>query len=107
MLKSTKFLGTAGVLAAAALVTSPAAAGSLTDMAATLQTEYSAFDNNDSGSDTISNWLLGGSVAAPLSDIAGLNIQAGASYRHSWADHFSQETWNFGVDPFWAGADGR
>jgi hypothetical protein len=78
-------------------------------MAGTLQTQYSALNPDDSGSnsDNINNWLLGGSVAAPLSDIANLNIQANASYQHSWREHFSQETWNFGADPFWAGADGR
>jgi hypothetical protein len=109
MLKCTKLLGTAGVLGIAALVASPAAAGTLTDMAATVQTEYSAVNVDDSGSDddTTSNWLLGGSVAAPLSDLANLNIQANVSYRHSWRDEFSRETWNFGADPFWAGADGR
>ena len=107
MLKCTKFLGTASALATAALLASPAAAGSLTDMAGTLQTEYSAFDPDSSGSKTTSNWLLGGSVAMPLSDLANLNFQADASYNHGWRSSFSQETWNFGGSAFWAGTDGR
>jgi hypothetical protein len=106
MLKCTKILGTASVLAMAALLASPAAAGPLTDFAGTLQTEYSNFNADNTGQDS-NNWLLGGSAAAPLSDIANLNIQGDVSYNHSWESHFSQETWNFGGSAFWAGMDGR
>jgi hypothetical protein len=107
MLKLTKVLGTASALATVALLASPAAAGSLTDVAISANTEYNAFDSDVSGTDTINNWLVGLTVAMPLSDIPNLNFQVAASYNHSWLSGFSQETWNFGGDAFWAGMDGR
>ena len=50
---------------------------------------------------------LGGSIAGPLSELAGLNFQADASYTHNWADHWSAEAWNLGGSAFWASMDGR
>ena len=105
MLKLTKILGTASVLATAALLASPAAAGTLTDFAGTLQTQYSRVSSDDFGDSN--NWLLGGSAAAPLSDLANLNVQADVSYNTAWESHFSEITWSFGGSAFWAGMDGR
>jgi hypothetical protein len=107
MSKHTKILGTACVLAMTAVVASPAAAATLTGFAGTLNTSYSGDSNSTPGTDTVHSWLLGGSVAGPLSDLANLNFQVGASYTHNWADHFSREDWNFGGDAFWADNDGR
>jgi hypothetical protein len=106
MKKRTTMMGTACVLAAAALTASPASAATLTDFAGVLTTSFAA-DDNSLSTDTVNSWLLGGSIAGPLSDIANLNFQVDGSYRHNWADHFSQEDWNFGGSAFWAGMDGR
>jgi hypothetical protein len=107
MQKRTTMMGTACVLAAAALTASPAAAATLTGFAGTLDTQFSSSDSSVSGSDTVKAWLLGGSAAMPLSDIPNLNFQLDASYTHNWADHFSAEDWNFGGSAFWADMDGR
>jgi hypothetical protein len=106
MQKRTTMMGTACVLAAAALTTGPAAASTLTDFAGVLTTSYGQ-DDNSLASDNLNSWLIGGSAAGPLSDIANLNFQVDASYTHNWADDFSQEVWNFGASVFWANADGR
>jgi hypothetical protein len=90
-----------------ALWASPAAADTLTGFAGVVETDYTGFKPENSGSDTINNWLLGGHAAMPLSDLPNLNFQADASYQHTWASHMSQETWNFGGSGFWAGMDGR
>ena len=107
MSKHRKILGTACVLAMAAVAASPAAAATLTGFAGTLQTAYGATSDNTPGSKTVHSWLIGGDVAGPLSDLAALNFQVGASYTHNWREHFSQEAWNFGGDVFWASNDGR
>src|SRR5689334_20072269 len=98
MLRLTKILGTASVLATAVVLASPASANTLTDFAGTLQTQYNRYSSDDLGDSN--NWLLGGSAAMPLSDIANLNFQADVSYTHSWESGFSQETWNFGGSAF-------
>jgi hypothetical protein len=100
-------MGTACVLAAAALTAGPAAAATLTDFSGVLTTSFSSADNSETGSDTVKSWLLGGSAAMPLSTLDGLNAQFDASYTHNWADHASREDWNFGGSAFWAGMDGR
>jgi len=107
MQKRTTMMGTACVLAAAALTAGPAAAATLTDFSGVLTTSFSSDKNSTTGSEDVKSWLLGGSAAAPLSTIDGLNAQVDASYRHNWADHFSREDWNFGGSAFWAGMDGR
>jgi hypothetical protein len=106
MQKRTTMMGTACVLAAAALTASPTTAAPLTDFAGVLTTSYGQ-DDNSRASDNLSSWLIGGSAAMPLSDLAGLNAQVDASYTHNWQDHFSREDWNFGGSAFWAGMDGR
>jgi hypothetical protein len=100
-------MGTACVLAAAALTAGPAAAATLTDFSGVLNTSFTNSDNSASGSETLKSWLLGGSAAMPLSTIDGLNAQLDASYAHNWADHFSREDWNFGGSAFWANMDSR
>ena len=107
MSKSTTMMGTACVLAMAAITAGPAAAAPLTDFAGTLTTNFGMWDDDSPGSDSVKSWLLGGSVAAPLPDLANLNVQFDASYRHNWADNFSQEDWNLGGSLFWASMDGR
>ena len=107
MQKRTTMMGTACVLAAAALTAGPTAAATLTDFSGVLTTSFSSADSNIEDSDTVKSWLLGGSIAGPLSDLPNLNFQADAGYAHNWADHFSQEVWNFGGSAFWAGMDGR
>ncbi len=106
MQKRTTMMGTACVLAAAALTAGPAAAATLTDFAGVLTTSFGQ-DDNSLASDNLNSWLLGGSAAMPLSTLDGLNAQVDASYTHNWADHFSREDWNFGGSAFWAGMDGR
>lgn len=106
MTKLTKILGTASVLAIATLAAGPAAAATLTDFAGALTTSY-GHNDLDGADDAIHDWLLGGSVAGPLSDLSNLNFQLDASYDHNWADHFSEEVWNLGGSAFWAGMDGR
>src|SRR5882672_12195840 len=69
MQKRTTMMGTACVLAAAALTAGPAAADTLTGFAGVLNTNFESTDNSAAGSDTIKSWLLGGSAAMPLSDI--------------------------------------
>ena len=107
MQKRTTMMGTACVLAAAALTAGPAAAGTLTDFAGVVNTSYLNSDNSASGSETLKSWLIGGSAAMPLSTLDGLNAQLDASYIHNWADHFSREDWNFGGSAFWANMDSR
>src|SRR6266700_575400 len=111
MQKRTTMMGTACVLAAAALTAGPAAAATLTDFAGVLATSYNSSDNSQSGSNTLKSWLLGGSAAMPLSTLDGLNAQVDASYTHNWATgngtHFSREDWNFGGSAFWANMDSR
>jgi hypothetical protein len=107
MQKRTTMMGTACVLAAAALTAGPAAAATLTDFAGVVNTSYLNSDNSASGSETLKSWLIGGSAAMPLSTLDGLNAQFDASYIHNWADHFSREDWNFGGSAFWANMDSR
>ena len=104
MSKLTTILGTACVLGMA-LAAVPAAAATLTGFAGTVTTSYGQ-DNPEDG-ENIKNWLLGGSVAGPLSDLPNLNFQFDASYDHNWADDFSAEVWNLGGSAFWANNDGR
>jgi len=106
MQKRTTMMGTACVLAAAALTSGPAAAGTLTDFAGVLTTSYGN-DDLSIADDSLNSWLIGGSAAGPLSDLANLNFQVDAAYRHNWRDHASREDWNFGGSAFWASMDGR
>src|SRR5258705_819629 len=106
MQKRTTMMGTACVLAAAALTAGPASAATLTDFAGVVNTSYGS-DDNSLGGDSLNGWLIGGSAAAPLSDLMQLNAQVDASYKHNWLDHFSREDWNFGGSAFWASMDGR
>jgi hypothetical protein len=111
MQKRTTMMGTACVLAAAALTAGPAAAATLTDFAGALNTSFTNSDNSASGSESVKSWLLGGSAAMPLSTLDGLNAQVDASYTHNWSSgngtHFSREDWNFGGSAFWANMDSR
>jgi hypothetical protein len=90
-----------------ALAAVPAAAATLTGINLGVETSYGQVDEDCSGCDTVKNWLLGGVVAGPLSDIPNLNFQFGASYQHNWQDNFSREDWDLGGDVFWANNDGR
>jgi hypothetical protein len=105
MSKLTKILGTACVLGMAVAAV-PAAAATLTGFSGVVVTSYG--QNDADGSDeNIKNWLLGGSVAGPLSDLPNLNFQLDAAYDHNWADDFSAEVWDLGGSAFWANNDGR
>jgi len=106
MSKRTTILGTACVLGMA-LAAGQAAAAPLTDWDITANTSFSINDASTSGSQTWKGWLLGGSVAGPLVDLAGLNVQLDASYIHNWASHASYEQWNLGGSIFWAGMENR
>ena len=57
MQKRTTMMGTACVLAAAALTASPAAAATLTGFAGAMDTSFSSSDSSVSGSDAIKAWL--------------------------------------------------
>lgn len=105
MQKRTKLLGAAGV-AAAMLVGAPASAGTLTDFAGDVFTSYGTSDL-DKLTDNINSTTFGGTVAAPLSDIPNMNVQAGGAYTHSWAGDTSQANWDFNGAVFWAGPDSR
>src|SRR5258707_8116097 len=83
MQKRTTMMGTACVLAAAALTASPAAAATLTDFAGALNTSFMNSDSSVSNSESVKSWLIGGSAAMPLSTIDGLNAQLDASYTHN------------------------
>jgi len=107
MTKLTKILGTASVLAIAAFATGPVSAATLTDFSGALTTSFGWTDTDIDNVDTGKDWLIGGSVAGPLSDLPNLNFQLDASYDHNWADDFSAEVWNLGGSAFWAGNDGR
>lgn len=104
MSKLTTILGTASVLGMA-LMAVPAAAATLTGFAGTVETSYG--QNDVDHGDNLKNWLLGGSVAGPLSDLPNLNFEFDASYDHNWRDHDSAEVWNLGGSAFWANNDGR
>ncbi|GEM_PF-1647731 len=106
MSKRTTYLGTACVLGMA-LAAVPAAAATLTGFAGNVTTSYGQVDDDSAGSDTMKNWLLGGSVAGPLNDLPNLNFQFDASYAHEWANHQAEEVWNLGGSVFWANNDGR
>lgn len=105
MSKLTTIMGTACVLGMA-LTAVPAAAATLTGFAGSAETSYGQNDI-EGNSNNLQNWLLGGSLAGPLSDLPNLNFQFDASYDHNWMDHFSEEIWNFGGNVFWANNDGR
>jgi len=105
MSKITTFMGTACVLGMA-LTAVPAAAATLTGFAGVVTTSYGQ-DDIEHASDNTQNWLLGGSIAGPLSDLPNLNFQLDGSYNHGWKDDFSAETWNLGGSGFWANNDGR
>jgi hypothetical protein len=110
MQKRTTMMGTACVLAAAALTAGPAAANSLTDFSGVL-TVGGQIDKNDApGSKDDKSWLLGGSVAAPLSTVMGLNFEVDGSFQQERARIFPKKVrddWNFGGSAFWANDDGR
>jgi hypothetical protein len=89
-----------------ALTAVPAAAATLTGFAGDVTTSYGQEDASHSSGNP-KNWLLGGNIAGPLSDLMQLNFQFGASYTHNWEDHFSAEEWNLGGNVFWANNDGR
>ena len=105
MSKLTTILGTASVLGMA-LMAVPAAAATLTGFSGVVTTSYGQNDQEDVDG-TLKNWLLGGSVAGPLSDLPNLNFQFDASYTHNWEEDFSAEVWNLGGSAFWANNDGR
>jgi len=104
MSKHTTILGAACVLGMA-LAAVPAAAATLTGFAGDVTTSYG--QNDVDHGDNLKNWLLGGNVAGPLSDLPNLNFQFDASYASIWQDHFSAEDWNLGGSFFWASNDGR
>ena len=56
---------------------------------------------------TVKSWLLGGNIAGPIADLAGMNYQVDANYIHNWAHQWSQEDWNLGGSAFWASMDSR
>jgi hypothetical protein len=107
MSKSTKFLGTACVLAVAALAASPVAAAPLTEFAGVLGTDFGWSDNDAPATESIKSWLIGGSVAAPIPDVAGMAVQFDAAFKHNWADGYSREDWDLGGSLFWGGMESR
>jgi hypothetical protein len=123
MSKTTKLMGTACILASA-LGAGPAAAASLMGFTAMVDTHFGRTTFSDSGSDSNDQnaWSLGGSIAMPIDELAGINWQIDAQYTHGWngtdntfdtdgnclvCDARSAETWDFGFSPFWAGENGR
>jgi len=107
MSRSTTMMGTACVLAMAALTAGPAAAAPLTGFAGNLNTSFGMFDDDSTGSDAVKSWLLGGTVSGPIPDLANLNFELNAAFRHDWADNFSQASWILGGSAFWAGMESR
>jgi hypothetical protein len=100
----TTIMGTACVLGMA-LAAVPAAAATLTGFSGVVTTSYG--QDKIENAQTLKNWLLGGSIAGPLSDLPNLNFEVDASYDHNWATGFSMEIWNLGGDVFWGNNDGR
>ena len=106
MSKRTTILGTACVLGMA-LAAGQAAAATLTDFAGSFTTSYGSNDDSTAGSDAVNSWLIGASLAGPLSDLPNMNFQVDGSYDSTWGGHSSNITWNFGGSAFWANMDGR
>jgi len=126
MLKRTNLLGTACVLATA-LAAGPAAADQLQGFQGFASAEYGHAGFSDCGGcEDLNSGTFGVGMVLPLADLPNLNWQLDASYSHQWTgdfDHFvgfdgegdpvfdnygdSQEVWNFGFSPFWAGPQSR
>jgi len=111
MSKRTKLLGTAGVLATA-LAAGPAAADTLAGFNGFAATQYahSSFTSCN-GCAARNDANLGLGMALPLADLPNLNWQIDAKYSHDWwtrnNNNHSQEVWDFGLSPFWAGPQSR
>jgi len=114
-------MGTACVVAAA-FAAGPAAANSLAGFTSMVDTHYTHTTFSSDISGNWNGWSLGGAIAMPVEDIAGINWQLDGEYTHGWngkdntfdsdgncivCNASSSETWNFGFSPFWAGAQGR
>jgi hypothetical protein len=111
MSKRTKLLGTACVFAAA-LAAGPAAADTLAGFNGFADTQYAHNSfTSCSGCAARNEASLGLGMALPLADLPNLNWQMDAKYQHDWWTHnsqnHSQEVWDFGLSPFWAGPESR
>jgi hypothetical protein len=118
MLKRTTLLGTAFVLTTA-LAAGPAAADQLQGFQGFGSAEYGHSGFSDcSGCQDLNTGTFGVGMALPLADLPNLNWQIDGSYSHQWTDGnhcdgaeggcgHSQEVWNFGFSPFWAGPQSR
>jgi hypothetical protein len=123
MHRLTKLLGTSCVLAAA-LAAGPAAADQLAGFNGFADGTYTHTTyNRCGGCDDWNAGTFGVGMALPLADLPNLNWQLDGSYSHQWTGSgevvgdcaedscfstgHSQEVWNFGFSPFWAGPMSR
>jgi hypothetical protein len=117
----TRLLGTACVVAAA-LAAGPAAADTLMGFNGFAESAYSHTTFSDTGNpDTWNTGSFGLGMAMPLADIPNMNWQIDALYTHGWSNDYdhsdggegtvsygdSEEVWDFGFSPFWAGPQSR
>jgi len=123
MLKRARLLGTACVLATA-FAAGPAAADQLQGFQGFATAEYghSSFSSCGGSCDDWHQGTFGLGMALPLADLPNLNWQIDGSYSHQWTGGddncfdggegggncgHSQEVWDFGFSPFWAGPQSR
>jgi len=118
MSKRTKLLATSCIVAAA-LAAGPAAADQLAGFNGFADAQYGHTSYNSCGCkpDDLNAGTFGLGMALPLADLPNLNWQIDASYSHQWSGDFvhpnglsygnSQEVWDFGFAPFWAGPQSR
>jgi hypothetical protein len=124
MSKRTKLLTTTCIVAAA--FAGPAAADQLEGFNgfADAQFDHTTYSSCGNSCHGLNAGTFGAGMALPLADLPNLNWQLDASYSHQWSgdyDHVystaagtvtsnhgdSQEVWNFGFSPFWAGPMSR
>jgi hypothetical protein len=109
MLKRTTLLGTACVFATA-LAAGPAAADQLQGFQGFASAAFGHSGFSDCGGcDDLNSGTFGVGMALPLADLPNLNWQIDGSYSHQWkhGPSFSQQVWDFGFSPFWAGPQSR
>ena len=104
MSKLTTLMGTACVLAMAALSGGPAAAAPIGPITAYAQTGYDRTTVQHGQS--INEWFLGGAVGGST-PWQGVDVQVDGEYAHDWANHASAENWFTGGDLFFSGMDSR
>ena len=99
-------MGTACVIAMAAISGGQAPAATLTDFAGYVNTDWSSTSINVIKNDNLNSWDIGGGVAGPLG-VPNLNFQVDFNYRTDWAKHYGNNGLDLDGNLFWAGEMGR